>query len=110
MRDVTVKVDAGWSSFDGKFLAYHQPMLEATPELYQSGTLARLRTCSVETPEQYRAVKSAVQEERLAAEKVFDDVDVVVTPTCVVPAPRLGDLQAMSAGDRRAYEVEYLLR
>jgi len=51
-----------------------------------------------------------VQEERLAAEKVFDDVDVVVTPTCVVPAPRIGDLQAMSAAELRAYEVEYLLR
>ena len=110
MRDVTVKVDARWSSFDGEILDYHQPMLEATPELYQSGTLARLRTCSVETPEQYRAVKSAVQEERLAAEKVFDDVDVVVTPTCVEPAPRIGDLQAMSAAELRAYEVEYLLR
>jgi len=110
MRDVAVKVDVRWSSFDGEILEYHRPMLDGSPELYQSGTLARLKACSVETPEQYRAAKSALQEERLAAEKVFDDVDVVVTPTCVVPAPRIADLQAMSAADLRAYEVEYLLR
>lgn len=110
VRGVTVRADARWSSFDAEILEYHQPMLDASPELYQSGTLARLRACAVETPEQYEAAKSALQAERLAAERVFDDVDVVVTPTCVVPAPKLSDLEQLSATNLRAYEVKYLLR
>ena len=46
MRDAAVKIDTRWTSFDVEILDYHQQMLDASPELYQPGTLARLRTCT----------------------------------------------------------------
>ena len=110
VRDVTVKVAPLWSTFDGEILEYHRTLLDASPELYQPGTLSRLRACATPTPKQFEDAKSALMEQRLSAEEVFRDVDVVVTPTCVVPAPAVSELQAMSAADLRAYEMKYLLR
>jgi Asp-tRNA(Asn)/Glu-tRNA(Gln) amidotransferase A subunit family amidase len=109
-RDVTLEFDTSWTSFDGEILEYHQAMLDNSPELYQQGTLARLRTCTTQTSELFEAAKNALAKERRRAEEVFRDVDVVVTPTCVVAAPAIADLQKLSATELRAYEVNYLLR
>ena len=46
---------------------------------------------------------------RSVAEKIFDLVDVVLTPTCLVAAPKVSDLETMSDKDLRAYEVRKLL-
>ena len=108
--DAVVKVDTRWTSFDVEILDYHRPMLDASPELYQPGTLARLRTCTAISPEDYEAAKASMDTARRACERIFSEVDVVVTPTCVVPAPTIAELQSLSAADLRAYEVKYLLR
>jgi len=110
MRDVTLKVDARWSSFDGEILDYHQPMLEATPERYQRGTRARLMTCITPSPYEYEVAQSALAAQRRTTERIFGEVDVIVTPTTVVPAPLIFDLQTMTPANLRAFEVEYLLR
>jgi len=110
MRDVTVKVDVRWSSFDGEILDYHQPMLEATPERYQRGTRARLMTCLTPSPYEYKVAQSALAAQRRATERIFGEVDVIVTPTTVVPAPLIFDLETMTPADLRAYEVNNLLR
>lgn len=110
VRDVTLELDTSWTSFDCEILEYHQAMLNTSPELYQPGTLARLRTCAMSTSELFEAAKSALAKERRRAEEVFNEVDVVVTPTCVVAAPAISDLQKLSATELRGYEVNYLLR
>ncbi|HZD31315.1 MAG TPA: amidase [Candidatus Angelobacter sp.] len=110
VRDVSVQVKTHWSSFDGEILAYHQAMLDASPELYLRGTRARLMACVEPSPSEYQVAQSALAAERRAALKTFEVVDVVVTPTTVVPAPLIADLQPMSTTSLRAYEVEYLLR
>ena len=110
VRDVTVKVDTRWSSFDGEILDYHKEMLEASPERYQRGTRARLMTCITPSPYEYKVARSALAAQRRATERIFGEVDVIVTPTTVVPAPLIFDLQTMTPADLRAYEVEYLLR
>ncbi len=54
--------------------------------------------------------KTSLHAARRACESIFDAVDVVVTPTCLVTAPTIAELQEMSAIELRAYEVNYLLR
>jgi aspartyl-tRNA(Asn)/glutamyl-tRNA(Gln) amidotransferase subunit A len=110
VRDAMVKIDTRWTSFDVEILDYHQKMLDASPELYQPGTLARLQTCTAIGQEAYEAAKAGLHAARRACERIFDEVDVVVTPTCVVPAPTIAELQSLSAMELRAYEVNYLLR
>ena len=110
VRDVGVKVDVSWSPFDREILDIHQSMIDQSPGLYEPATLARMQACARNSQEDYVRARSALPAARRDAEAVFDEVDVIVTPTCVVPAPSIADLQAMPALDLRAYEVKYLLR
>ncbi len=84
VSDAVVKIDTRWTSFDVEILDYHQRMLEASPELYQPGTLARLRTCATLSKTAYEAAKAGLDAARRECERIFNEVDVVVTPTCVV--------------------------
>ncbi len=110
IHDVKVEVGVPWTDFNVEILDYHRHMLDNSPQLYQPGTLDRLRACgAIPTDEFARAQKNLAQA-RVNALKVFDSVDIVVTPTCLVAAPRVDDLEAMSSEDLRAYEVQKLLR
>jgi Asp-tRNA(Asn)/Glu-tRNA(Gln) amidotransferase A subunit family amidase len=109
MSEVTIEVDVNWTDFDVEILEYHHQMLADTPELYQPGTLARLKTCSAISPEAFDHAQRGLAATRDEARKIFDTVDIVLTPTCLVAAPKVSDLQAMSDKDLRAYEVQKLL-
>jgi len=98
-----------WTDFDVEILEYHHQMLADTPELYQPGTLSRLKSCSAISPEEFERAQRGLAATRAEAEKIFDSVDVVLTPTCLVAAAKVSDLQAMSDKDLRAYEVQRLL-
>jgi len=110
MRDVQVEIGAKWTSFDVEILEYHHKMLAESPELYQPGTLERLRACAAIPPAEFEKARSELAAARREAELIFDSVDVVLTPTCLVGAPKIADLDAMTATDLRAYEVQKLLR
>lgn len=110
LREMSVGIDISWTSFETEILEYHRPMLTQSPERYQPQTLARLGACSTVPDSEYQRVQLALATARCEAEKIFDSVDVVVTPTCPVVAPRIAELQAMPAADLRAYEVQKLLR
>jgi aspartyl-tRNA(Asn)/glutamyl-tRNA(Gln) amidotransferase subunit A len=110
VRDVVLKVEIRWTDFDEEILEYHRPFLDHSPELYQPATLARVKACTSISPEAYSAAKAALAAQRQSAETLFAEVDVVVTPTTVVPAPLIVDLETMTPSDLRTYEVEYLLR
>ncbi len=47
---------------------------------------------------------------RTAAERIFEHVDVVITPTTPAPAPKIADLEALAIPDVRPFEMNYLLR
>ena len=109
MSEVAIEIDVKWTDFDAEILEYHHRMLAETPELYQSGTLARLKTCSAIPAEEFEHAQRGLEATRAEAEKIFDCADVVLTPTCLVSAPKVSDLTAMSDKDLRAYEVQKLL-
>jgi aspartyl-tRNA(Asn)/glutamyl-tRNA(Gln) amidotransferase subunit A len=109
ISEVTIEVGIKWTDFDVEILEYHHQMLADSPELYQPGTLARLKACSRIPPAEFEQAQHELAAARSIAQKIFDLVDVVLTPTCLVAAPKVSDLQTMSDKDLRAYEVRNLL-
>ncbi|HVP54067.1 MAG TPA: amidase [Candidatus Eisenbacteria bacterium] len=109
-REVKVEVGVKWTDFDAEILEYHRPMLAHSPELYRPDTLDRLRACAAIPTAEFEAALTGLSAARKQNERIFDLVDVVLTPTCLVEAPRISDLQAMTAHELRTYEVQKLLR
>jgi len=107
--DVKLELGVKWTSFDAEILEYHHRMLADTPELYQPGTLERLRACAAIPPAEFAQAVSELATARRRSEELFATVDVVVTPTVPVAAPTVSDLDAMTSVDLRAFEVQKLL-
>jgi len=72
--------------------AYHQAWVERTPELYLPETLLRVRSGADVTTLAYIQGRQQLAESRRAIERIFETVDVLVTPTTPVPAPTLADM------------------
>jgi aspartyl-tRNA(Asn)/glutamyl-tRNA(Gln) amidotransferase subunit A len=107
--ELDLVVSIPWQDFDEEILKYHHSMLEKTPELYQPGTLERLRGCAAISEAEYRRALGSLSAARREAAKIFETVDVIVTPTCLVEAPEIATLQAMDDKALRAFEVQKLL-
>jgi len=95
--------------FDAEIYEYHEAMIEQTPELYDPRTLFRLQNCAGISATQYIRERNRLAEFRTQTEKVFEEVDVIITPTTPVPAPRIAELQALATPDVRPFEVKHLL-
>jgi aspartyl-tRNA(Asn)/glutamyl-tRNA(Gln) amidotransferase subunit A len=73
--------------------AYHAEFVSRSPELYQPETLRRIRTgenISGEETEQRRLEQKKIRSE---VGRMFEEVDVVVTPTMPLPAPAIAELK-----------------
>ncbi len=110
VREVEVPVDAFRTIFDAEIFEYHEAMFTRTPELYDPRTLYRLKNCTGISATAYIRERHRLAEFRNAAELIFEQVDVVITPTTPAPAPKLANLEALAIPDVRPFEVKYLLR
>jgi len=109
-KDVDVPRDAFRTIFDAEIYEFHEAMATKTPELYQPLTLFRVqKTAGISATDYIRECRR-LKQFRADAEKVFEQVDVVITPTTPVPAPKLADLEALAIPDVRPFEMNYLLR
>jgi aspartyl-tRNA(Asn)/glutamyl-tRNA(Gln) amidotransferase subunit A len=71
--------------------AYHRPYLAKSPELYQPDTMTRIQTGSEVTAAQYVDARRHLDQSRRSVAKIFDQVDVIVTPTNKVPPFTIAD-------------------
>jgi Asp-tRNA(Asn)/Glu-tRNA(Gln) amidotransferase A subunit family amidase len=108
--DIELEVNVKWTDFNAEILEYHHKMLADSPQLYQPGTLERLRACTAISQQELDEAIAGLATARQQTMRIFDEVDVILTPTTVVPAPEISALNAMSSVDLRAYEVKHLLR
>ena len=108
--EVKVQVRIPWTDFDVEILDYHRNMMAESPELYQPATLERLRACTAIPQDKFERAQNNLKRLRAEAEAIFDHVDIVITPTCPVGAPTIAELEATSAKELRAFEVQTLLR
>jgi len=107
-----VELEAGGhrTIFNAEIYEYHEAMVTKTPELYQPQTLPRILKCAGISASDYIRDWRILAGERNKAEELFEHVDVVVTPTVPVAAPRISDLEALGINELRPFETKYLLR
>jgi aspartyl-tRNA(Asn)/glutamyl-tRNA(Gln) amidotransferase subunit A len=72
--------------------AYHQQCISKTPELYQPETLKRIRTGVDIGTTAYIHARRQLDEIRRSALRIFDTVDLLITPTTPVPPFTISDL------------------
>src|SRR5262249_6361021 len=69
--------------------AYHHEWVNKTPDLYQPETLFRIRTGADVTTLDYIQGRRDLAQARQIIDKIFDTVDILVTPTTPAPPPTI---------------------
>jgi len=88
---------------------YHQEMLRRTPELYDPRTLDRVRaTEGVSEADYQRGLQGLAEFDQSV--RIFDTLDIVLSPTTLVTAPRLAELEVLDSQALRDFELHYLLK
>ena len=110
IADVELEAGGHRTIFNAEIYEYHEDMVTRTPELYQPQTLPRVHKCAGISATDYIRDWRLLAAERHKAEELFRQVDVVITPTVPVAAPRISDLEALGIDALRPFETKYLLR
>jgi aspartyl-tRNA(Asn)/glutamyl-tRNA(Gln) amidotransferase subunit A len=93
IRDVKLTPDNDRTVQAAESYAYHAENAARTPELYQAETLRRIKTGERISQEDYRRQLAVLEQAREEIRKTFQEMDVIVTPTTPIPAPRISDLK-----------------
>jgi aspartyl-tRNA(Asn)/glutamyl-tRNA(Gln) amidotransferase subunit A len=79
--------------------AYHQAYVSKTPDLYNPETLKRIRAGAEVTAPAYIQSRRQLDEIRRSSSRIFNTVDLLITPTVLVPSftisELLGDLNTL---------------
>jgi aspartyl-tRNA(Asn)/glutamyl-tRNA(Gln) amidotransferase subunit A len=73
--------------------AYHAEFIARSANLYQPETLRRIRSGENTTAAELQALRQGLVAQRNKILSVFEEVDVLVTPTTPIPAPNLEELK-----------------
>ena len=73
--------------------AFHADTVRTTPQLYQPETLRRIKTGEKISQQEYQRKLADLKAERENIRRVFETVDVIVTPTTPAPASKIADLK-----------------
>src|SRR5258708_903176 len=92
IRDVKLEVPTDRTLASAEAYAYHKPFVERSPELYQPATLARIQAGPNLSADDVLRATDDLRASREAIRKVFDEVDVLLTPTVPIPPPVMADL------------------
>jgi aspartyl-tRNA(Asn)/glutamyl-tRNA(Gln) amidotransferase subunit A len=74
--------------------AYHREYIAKSPNLYQPETLKRIRAGAEISAAEYVNARRQLDQSRRAISKVFDTLDLVVTPTTPIPPLTVSELLA----------------
>ena len=74
--------------------AYHKEYVSKSPELYQAQTLKRIQTGADITTSAYIQARRQLEQIRRSITRVFETVDLLITPTASVPPFAIADLLA----------------
>jgi Asp-tRNA(Asn)/Glu-tRNA(Gln) amidotransferase A subunit family amidase len=79
---------------DAEAYAFHAEFATRNPELYQPETLRRIRTGAEVGEEAYGKALQELKQTRNTANRIFETIDLLVTPTVAVPPFKIADLLA----------------
>jgi aspartyl-tRNA(Asn)/glutamyl-tRNA(Gln) amidotransferase subunit A len=93
IREVKLEVSTDRTLASAEAYAYHKSFVAKSPELYQPATLARIQSgANISASDALRASRD-LQAIRHAIRRIFDELDVLLTPTVPVPPPAIADLK-----------------
>jgi aspartyl-tRNA(Asn)/glutamyl-tRNA(Gln) amidotransferase subunit A len=93
IRDIRLEVPTDRTLSSAESWAFHEPMVARSPELYQRATLDRIQSGAGITAAAALRARRELEAGRHAIRKVFEDVDIVLTPTVPIPPPLIADLR-----------------
>jgi Asp-tRNA(Asn)/Glu-tRNA(Gln) amidotransferase A subunit family amidase len=93
IREVRLEVSTDRTLASAEAYAYHEPFVARSPELYQPATLARIQSGADISADDALRARQELEASRHAIGKIFDEVDVLLTPTVPIPPPVIADLR-----------------
>ena len=93
IRDVNLEIPTDRTLSSAESWAFHEPMVARSPELYQSVTLARIKSGASTTAAAALRARRELEAMRHAIGSVFERVDILLTPTVPIPPPKIADLR-----------------
>ena len=93
IRDLEFEVPTQRTLQGAESYAYHAENIKRSPELYQPETLRRIKNGATVEPTEVRRRLQLLAKFRIEIEKVFEEVDVLVTPTVPIPPPTIAELK-----------------
>lgn len=94
VSDVEVRVNEDRTLQKAEAFMFHRETLAQHGELYDPETVRRILTGKDVTAEQFEAARRELEHERGSIATLFHGIDVLVTPTTPIPAPRISELLA----------------
>ncbi len=94
IREIPFPVDADRTVAKCESWAYHSTHVASCPDLYQPETLRRIRTGEEVTSADYIAKRHELELQRRQVTRIFNGVDLFITPTIPIPAPSFAELSA----------------
>lgn len=94
IRDVTLEVSTDRTLAMAEAFAYHEPFVASSPELYLPATLARIQAGENITAPMVLRARRELDAARHSIRKIFDEVDILLTPTVPAPPAAIADLHA----------------
>jgi len=94
VRDIEMPASNDTTILRAEAYAYHAENVKKNPELYQPETLRRIRAGEDVTTATYIQARRQVDQYRHNIRKVFETVDLLVTPTTPVPPFTISELLA----------------
>jgi aspartyl-tRNA(Asn)/glutamyl-tRNA(Gln) amidotransferase subunit A len=92
VRELNLTVDEDRTLQAAEAYAYHRARVASSPELYDPETLRRIRTGEHVSESEYQSTLEKLQQSRREIADKFEEIDVFVSPTTPIPAPRIADL------------------
>ncbi len=92
-REISLTVDTDRTLQLAESYAVHAEFVARSPQLYQPETLRRIRGGESISQSQILEGRHKLEQARREIERVFEEVDVLVTPTTPIVAPALAELE-----------------
>lgn len=93
MLDITLLVPTDRTLQSAESYAYHAEFIARSPELYQAETLRRIRTGEGISAREIEERRRELKQIRSDIRRIFEKVDVLVTPTTPIPASLTAELK-----------------
>ena len=94
--EIQLDVSTGRTLSGAEAWAYHKDFVARSPELYQSATLTRIKSGENLPEADVERARQELAATRAAIGKMFEEVDVLLTPAVPIPPPAIAELAAES--------------